>query len=63
MTLTVVPLFVSLQHTGLDWDELEEQAEREDREREFSEDGEDEGGSRKRKPKGGTTGGGKKARR
>lgn len=48
---------------GLDWDELEEQAAAEDREKDFSdEDGEEY--ARKRKAKGGGGGGGgKKARR
>lgn len=46
---------------GLDWDQLEEQAAAEDREKDFSDDA-DEDYKRKRKTMGGG-GGGKKAKR
>ncbi|EFN58683.1 hypothetical protein CHLNCDRAFT_140286 [Chlorella variabilis] len=51
------------EEAGLDWDELEEQAAAEDRERSFSDDGGNEEFARKRKSKGGGGGGGKKPRR
>jgi nucleosome binding factor SPN SPT16 subunit len=50
------------EEEGLDWDELEEQARADDRERDFSDEGEEEY-ARKRKAKGSSGGAGKKARR
>ncbi len=54
--------YVQYINAGLDWDELEEQARADDRERDFSDEDQEEF-SRKRKSKGSNGGAGKKARR